>query len=257
MGVERPANEPPSLRLPVVLAFAVEGYELFPGADGGGIRQEFPRGVTIIAGVNGLGKTTFLNAIYRTLTGPFDSEIAVRIAMGAQKPVLRRWSASEYFGRRVEDHAELATVALTVAFGDDRIEIRRSLADLALRALIVNGQPADAAAYREAFEQIASDDSARRNIRVQVNKLRGQVDRARQTVDVDRQVRTRLRELEPELDLARAATSSLTDRVATLDDRRRDERERLLRTHMRLCHSCRGTPSSSKRSYARCSRPRN
>src|ERR1035437_2935903 len=59
MEVEIPATEPPSLRLAVVLAFGIRGYELFPGADGGGIRQEFPTGVTIIAGVNGLGETTF------------------------------------------------------------------------------------------------------------------------------------------------------------------------------------------------------
>jgi len=275
------------LRLPVVLAFAIEGYQLFPGIDGNGIRRDFPRGVTIVAGVNGLGKTTFLNAMYRTLTGPVDSGIAVRVALGAQRPSLRRWSPSEYFGRRVEDRAEHATVELSVAFGDDRIDIHRSLADLALTGLTVNGQamdtsedryqevitqlaglprfedflvllqyvvfvfeerprvvwdptaqselyrfivnaPAEAASYRDAFEAIASDDSARRNIRVQVNKLRGQVERARRTEAVDRQVRTRLRELESELAHVRAEASTLTESMATLDEQRRDERERLL-----------------------------
>ena len=54
------------VRLPVLTELSVTDYELFPGnPPGSGIAWPFRQGVTVIAGINGLGKTTLLLMILR------------------------------------------------------------------------------------------------------------------------------------------------------------------------------------------------
>ena len=61
------------IRLPILQHLRVEDYGLFPGdPEGSGIAWDFPDGLTLIAGINGLGKTTLLMMILRSFTGPFD-----------------------------------------------------------------------------------------------------------------------------------------------------------------------------------------
>jgi hypothetical protein len=284
LGAEQLQRLP--VRLPVLLAFSIRDYELFPGLNGCGIEHEFPRGVTIIAGVNGLGKTTLLTAIYRALTGPIDSGIQLRRALGAQQPRLRSWDAS-YFSRRVEDGAAQAHVELTLAFAEHTLRLKRRLSDLGLEEFQVDDQnqptseshyqdvilrlsglptfldflillqyvvfvfedrprlvwdptaqselfrflvnPADEAiAYRAAFEQIASDDSGRRNVRVQVNRLQDQLDRARAAAAADRPLNAEIDARVIEIGESERAIAGLTSSVTALDAQRRDDRERLM-----------------------------
>jgi len=60
----------PNIALPVFRSLKVAGYELFPGVGNAGIDRPILPGVTVIAGVNGLGKTTLLNVMLRLLVGP-------------------------------------------------------------------------------------------------------------------------------------------------------------------------------------------
>ena len=62
----------PNIRFPILRRLTVKGYALFPGQSGTGIDWSFEPGVTVIAGINGIGKTTLLNMIYRLLVGPYD-----------------------------------------------------------------------------------------------------------------------------------------------------------------------------------------
>lgn len=55
--------------MPVLTGLSVMGYGLFPGDPAGsGVDQPFAPGLTVIAGINGLGKTTLLMAILRVLS---------------------------------------------------------------------------------------------------------------------------------------------------------------------------------------------
>lgn len=59
--------------LPLFKRLVVDDYELFPGAsETEGIDFKIRSGATLIAGINGLGKTTLLNIFFRLLTGPSD-----------------------------------------------------------------------------------------------------------------------------------------------------------------------------------------
>lgn len=130
------------IKFPVLKSLRIHDYQLFPGKDKKGINQEFLPGITVIPGINGLGKTTLLNVILRCLTGnsepvKFDPYNPVG---GAHKMRSRK---VEYFAQRVLDEAKNATVDAEFYFGHDVIRIKRSLNDLTILGLWKNGTKVD------------------------------------------------------------------------------------------------------------------
>ena len=60
-----------SIHLPIYTYIGVDGFEMYPGtAEAPGIHHRFTTGLHLIAGVNGLGKSTFLFLLYNGLVGP-------------------------------------------------------------------------------------------------------------------------------------------------------------------------------------------
>jgi hypothetical protein len=126
------------IRFPVIKSLRIEEYQLFPGKEKKGIDFAFLPGVTVIAGINGLGKTTLLNVMLRCLTGTrephkFDPYNPVG---GVHKMVSKH---ADYFSQRVPDEAKTATVDAEFYFGKDVIRIKRSLHDLEILELWENG----------------------------------------------------------------------------------------------------------------------
>lgn len=132
------------IRLPLITHVRVADYGLFPGkSEGSGIDWPLPSGLTLVAGINGLGKTTLLTMILRAMTGPYDlsreptaNSLDVVVA---ERPVELGADAIKYFARRVADGAKNARVVLSLQFGERAIEIERSLANLDLLSLTVDG----------------------------------------------------------------------------------------------------------------------
>lgn len=130
------------IRFPVLKSLKIDQYQLFPGHDKKGINHTFLPGVTVVAGINGLGKTTFLNVILRCLIGtrepkkfdPFDP------VGGTHKMTSKH---VDYFAQRVLDEAKNATVDAEFYFGQDVVRIKRSLHDLEILGLWKNGSPVD------------------------------------------------------------------------------------------------------------------
>ena len=126
------------IRFPVIKSLHIENYQLFPGKEKKGIDFEFLPGITVVAGINGLGKTTLLNIMLRCLTGArvphkFDPYNPIG---GVHKMVSKD---VDYFSQRVLDEAMLATVDAEFYFGSDIIRIRRSLNNLEILGLWKNG----------------------------------------------------------------------------------------------------------------------
>ena len=133
------------VQLPVLTELKVEDYELFPGSPpGSGIAWPFAQGVTVIAGINGLGKTTLL---------PDDSEVTCRALRSdrrrggrslsvvlPKRPVRLKASHLRIFGRRVSDGAENARVELSAKIGENAVTIRRRLDNLSLERLTIDEQ---------------------------------------------------------------------------------------------------------------------
>ena len=130
------------IKFPVLKSLRIEQYQLFPGRQKKGIDHTFLPGITVIAGINGLGKTTLLNVMFRCLTGTreptkFDPYNPVG---GVHK---MRSKHVDYFAQRVLDEAKDATVDAEFYFGQDLIRIKRSLHDLEILDLWRNGSRVD------------------------------------------------------------------------------------------------------------------
>ena len=133
------------VHLPVLTEFRVTDYGLFPGEPHGtGINWPFRPGLSLIAGINGLGKTTLLTMILRSFTGPYDltgdGEPQSLSVVLPPKPVALIPQCTRFFERRVADGADRAKVDLSAKIGTTQIRILRRLRDLYLEGLSIDGQ---------------------------------------------------------------------------------------------------------------------
>lgn len=147
------------VRLPVLTELRVTDYELFPGdPPGSGIAWSFQQGVTVIAGINGLGKTTLLMMILRSFTGPYDltgagalQSLSVTLP---ERPVRLRAPHLGVFRRRVSDAAANARVAVSARVGENVITIRRRLNNLSLESLTIDERPVELPGKADAREAV-------------------------------------------------------------------------------------------------------
>ena len=131
--------------LPLLTGFEIRNYDMFPGQDDNpGLGREIPSGLTLIAGINGLGKTTLLTAILRMLTGPHDLTGAGIPAVGStlpeMAPALNR-DALRFFAQRAANDARGATASLTAQFGPHALKITRKLDNLQLIEATIDETP--------------------------------------------------------------------------------------------------------------------
>jgi len=147
------------IRLPILTELMVADYELFPGdPPGSGIAWSFHKGVTVIAGINGLGKTTLLLMILRSFTGPYDltgsgpsQSLSVTLP---EKPVKLKASHQHVFRHRVSDGAASARVVVSARFGETVITISRRLHNLSLENFTIDGQPVELPGKADAREGV-------------------------------------------------------------------------------------------------------
>jgi len=127
------------LVFPRLSELSVSGYEPYVNDHSAHIDRSFLPGVNLIVGINGVGKTTLLNVIFRMLVGPYDPAKADRIRPGRKQATVIRSSNFDFFRRRAADGAQLATASATFRFGERTIKITRSLKDLTLIGYALDG----------------------------------------------------------------------------------------------------------------------
>jgi hypothetical protein len=139
-----------TINLPIYHRIEVEGYQMYPGTAGSpGLVHTMTPGLHLVAGVNGLGKSTLLLMLYHGLVGP----ASVRNDdFGVPQPEIVPKRFSEQFRRRVADGARSARLSLSFALGTNEFNISRSLYDLSILAWDLNGaaQAIDENAYTAA-----------------------------------------------------------------------------------------------------------
>ena len=142
------------IKLPVLTGLRVTDYGLFPGMPNGeGISWQFRPGVSLVIGINGLGKTTLLMMILRSFTGPFDLKgsgvpEALEVTL-PPNPVKLKQPGLRYFAQRVSDDAEIAKVSLSATIDGRDIEIVRRLKDLSLESLCLDNSSMELADKRD------------------------------------------------------------------------------------------------------------
>jgi hypothetical protein len=126
------------IKFPVLKRLGVAKYQLFPGQDHNGLAHDFLPGVTVIVGINGLGKTTLLNIVLRLLTGASEPKKFDAYAPGGGVHEMTTKDV-QVFTQRVLDNASEATAIGEFSFGDDCVLIERRLKDLSITSLELNG----------------------------------------------------------------------------------------------------------------------
>lgn len=147
--------------LPIFRSIDISDYGLFPGVDRNRYTDwKFDPGLSLIAGVNGLGKTTFITMLLRSLTGPFDitgSGIPEKLeSILPSEPRSLNRHATNFFAQRVADGGDNAKMSVIAQFAKKTVSISRRLSDLYLENLKIDEMEIDlpdAKGAREALFQ--------------------------------------------------------------------------------------------------------
>lgn len=145
-----------TIHLPVLDHFVVRNYPLYPGKDGQGLKLDLQDGVSVLAGINGIGKTTLLNLLLRMLIGPAEPRKAERELGRVSKRDLTLPRTFDYFSSRVPDKlGEDATATLTFRIGKRVIIVTRFMRDMTLKSVTVDRARQKVAGELEFIAQLA------------------------------------------------------------------------------------------------------
>ncbi|MEP6907612.1 MAG: AAA family ATPase [Pseudoxanthomonas sp.] len=146
-----------AIRLPVVERLRVLNYPLYPGSTKQGLDLSFDKGVTVIAGINGIGKTTLLNLLLRMLVGPTSPSKAATRDMGrvSKRSLVTTKKFSFFQDRAGVALAANATSTLTFRIGGKQIAVTRRLTNLEITKLVVSGKTVTTPGNGEFLEQMA------------------------------------------------------------------------------------------------------
>lgn len=122
------------INLPVIEQLVVSNYSLYPGVDRSGLNLSFSGGITVIAGINGIGKTTLLTLLLRMLLGPTDPEKAMRSIGRVSQRKLVNLDKFNFFASRVSEVlGEESTATLLFSLGSEKITVTRYMRNMALK----------------------------------------------------------------------------------------------------------------------------
>lgn len=153
-----------TISLPVVECLEVNNYALYPGASGKGLKLTFNAGVTVLAGINGVGKTTILNLLLRMILGPYDPKKLDQGLSRVSDRDLVHLKPFDYFQKRVSDPLGPDTTAtLDFTLDSKNITVTRLLGSMELKEVLIDGQPArfdDEVKYQEQLAKMSGLSSS-------------------------------------------------------------------------------------------------
>lgn len=117
-----------------IRSVTIENFDLYPS----GLHHDFQNGVNVAIGVNGIGKTTLLRAIYRAISGLADIRDNQELGEG-QRRVFTLSNPISLFSPVAQDGAERASIEVVLTAGDAEIRVVRSLRTLKLISCTKNG----------------------------------------------------------------------------------------------------------------------
>ena len=131
-----------AIHLPVVERLKVVNYPLYPGSTKQGLDLSFDNGVTVVAGINGIGKTTLLNLLLRMFVGPTNPSKAATRDMGlvSKRSLVTARKFSFFQDRAGVTLGANATSTLTFRIGGKQVAVTRRLTNLEITKLVVSGK---------------------------------------------------------------------------------------------------------------------
>lgn len=152
------------ISLPVVDKITIRNYSLYPGENNSGIVIDFSQGVTVLAGINGVGKTTLLNLLLRMILGPSSPKMSQDISRVSKRDlVLSKSKKFDFFSKRVPDGGKNATATIEFSIAGKRIVIVRFLYSMRVKSFTINNRKVSGAddeiAIIEKLAQLAGLES--------------------------------------------------------------------------------------------------
>jgi DNA repair exonuclease SbcCD ATPase subunit len=126
--------------LPELLSINIKNYTLYP--HGLNYTYDFVKGINLILGGNGMGKTTFVNIIKFGLIGLYRKGKDLTRTYKERAIVRRLWYPADYFAARQDDTIAVdgeTMVFISFKIKDTLFEVTRSLKNGCLHEVIVNG----------------------------------------------------------------------------------------------------------------------
>lgn len=135
------------ISFPLLKHLSVTNFSMYPGkVENPGLHIDFRRGLTLVLGANGLGKTTLVNILYRLLAGAYDIPGLAGSAklgnMALMAKVIDRKDKLT-FASRVADGAAQAEASLVFQIGSNEFYIGRSLRTLDITSFRIDGVEQD------------------------------------------------------------------------------------------------------------------
>lgn len=130
-----------NISLPVIQRIIIRNFALYPGINNAGLDVTFADGISVIAGINGIGKTTLLTLLLRMILGPNDPEKATRSIGRVSQRRLVAIKKFDFFSKRVpEILGEDCFATLYFTLGGKSIEVARYIRDLKIKSVKVSGR---------------------------------------------------------------------------------------------------------------------
>ena len=146
--------------LPELLSINIKNYTLYP--NGLDYTYDFVKGVNLILGGNGMGKTTFVNIIRFGLIGLYRKAKDLTRTYQGRAIVKRLLYPSDYFSARKDDTLKVdgeATVTLHFLIKDTHFRIVRSLDSGMLLSVTINGtQLVGEQLTEDRYERLENDE---------------------------------------------------------------------------------------------------
>ena len=136
---------------PLLQHLSIRNYGLYPGPNRNGLFDvPFGEGLTLVLGANGLGKTTLMTMIFRMVAGTHDLLLPDEVGSAILEARELNRATRRQFADRVNDGAQQARASIEFSLGGRAFKVERSLADLSLITLLINGTalPADEEVYQ-------------------------------------------------------------------------------------------------------------
>lgn len=147
----------PGISLPVIERLIVRNFSLYPGEQGNGLDITFDSGISVIAGINSIGKTTLLTLLLRMLLGPSNPEKAAKNVGRVSQRRLVEPKKFEFFSTRVpEQLGEDSFATLHFSVGGRKVEVSRYMRNMRLRNVKVSGRKHAPASEIDFIEDLAA-----------------------------------------------------------------------------------------------------
>lgn len=121
--------------LPIPKKFEIKNFDLYKCP----INIDFARGLNIVFGTNGLGKSTFLYILQYSIIGPYMDGVKTRNYQGEQK-IRRPIYNDDFFRQRMKEQSEKARVKVGFSLGNKKFVVTHSLFDLRLLSVLIDGE---------------------------------------------------------------------------------------------------------------------